>query len=211
MPSINNRLGITITTLLAVIALASGIFLFQHVHLRGKLNTSQFHGTLLDHPRELRSFSLMGIDNKPFDNGSLQGQWTMIFFGFTHCGYLCPTTMAELSKMYRLLEEQKVKILPRVMMISVDPKRDDIVTLNRYVKAFNPHFYGAIGEEASIRAMTREMGVAYEKVPSKDSENYDVDHSGTVMLFNPQGQLRAFFTTPHQADLLAKDFRLLTS
>lgn len=173
-----------------------------------------FHGTLLEKPREIEQFSLTGIDNKSFTNASLQGQWTIVFFGFTNCGYVCPTTMAELNKMYRLLEEKKVKPLPQIVMVSVDPQRDSLDKLDHYVRAFNPHFYGARGDEDVVRKMTREMGIAYAKVElpnSQNSENYDMQHSAALMLFNPQGELTAFFTTPHQADLLAKDYQLLVS
>jgi len=200
--------------LLALAALFTGIFVAQHVHFNKKIDVSSFHGTYLENPRTVNKFSLTGTDQKTFDNASLQGRWTMVFFGFTNCGYMCPTTMAELGKMYRLLEEKGVKNLPHVVMISIDPERDNLDKLGQYVSAFNPTFYGALGKEKAIKSMTREMGIAYAKVSNKDSadpENYDIQHSGAVMLFNPQGELNAFFTTPHHADSLAKDYILLIS
>ena len=214
MPGKTNRITLTITILLAIMALSAGLFVSQHMHTKKKVDVSQLHGTLLDEPRAVQPFSLTGTDHKPFNNDSLHGSWTMIFFGFTNCGYMCPTTMAELGKMYRLLEEQGVKTLPQVVMISVDPARDNLDKLGHYVNAFDPHFYGARGSEDSIKAMTREMGIAYLKVARKntdDATNYDIEHTGSVMLFNPQGELAAFFTSPHQADLLAKDYRLLSA
>lgn len=135
-------------------------------------------------------------------------------FGFTNCGYICPTTLAELGKMYRILEDKGVKDLPRVVMISIDPERDDQEKLGSYVSSFHPDFYGARGDDASIKAMTREMGIAYAKIMEKDTsdpKSYDMQHSGALMLFNPQGELNAFFTTPHRADLLAKDYIQLVS
>jgi protein SCO1/2 len=204
----------TVAILLAFGALFIGIFVAQHLHSKKKIDVAQFHGTYLERPRTVNTFALTGIDDKAFDNESLKGHWTLIFFGFTNCGYLCPTTMAELGKMYRILEDKKVKDLPQVVMISIDPQRDDLARLKHYVRSFQPDFYGARGNENSIKAMTREMGVAYAKVVNKDSsdpQNYDVQHSGAVMLFNPQGELNAFFTTPHRAELLAKDYMLLVS
>lgn len=205
---------LTVTILLALASLFTGIFVSQHLHFKKKIDTAQFHGTYLENPRTVNQFHLTGIDQKPFENDSLQGQWTLVFFGFTNCGYLCPTTMAELGKMYRILEDKGIKNLPRVVMISIDPDRDSLDKLGGYVKSFHGTFYGARGEEDSIKLMTREMGIAYAKVINKESENpenYDVQHSGAVMLFNPQGELNAFFTTPHHADLLAKDYMLLVS
>ncbi|PWY56938.1 SCO family protein [Legionella qingyii] len=204
----------TVVVLLALAGLLSGIFVGQHVHFKKKIDVSRFHGTYLENPRQVNQFNLTGIDQKPFDNKSLKGKWTLMFFGFTNCGYVCPTTMAELSKMYRILEEKGVKNLPHVVMISIDPERDNQEKLGHYVTSFHPDFYGARGDEQSIKLMTREMGIAYAKVIEKgnnDATNYDIQHSGALMLFNPQGELNAFFTTPHHADILAKDYILLVS
>ena len=209
-----NRITLTVACLLALVALMIGLFISHHVREDHGIDVEQFHGTYLDKPRSVKTFSLMGIDNQPFNNASLLGHWTMLFFGFTNCGQVCPTTMAELGKMYRLLEDQGEKTLPQVVMISVDPDRDGLDKLGPYVKAFNPHFYGATGDEPSIAMMTKEMGIAYVKIALKGSEDphhYDIEHTGTVMLFNPKGELNAFFTMPHQASLLAKDYLLLVS
>ena len=214
MSNQQQRVKYTVLGLLAFVALVSGLFVSQYVHVPKKIDVSQFNGTYLEKPREVNHFELTGVDNQPFNNKSLKGKWTMVFFGFTNCGYLCPTSMAELGKMYRLLEEKGVKTLPQVVMISIDPNRDNLEKLGNYVKSFDVHFYGARGEESSVKAMTREMGVVYSKVALKDSKdpnNYDVQHSGAVMLFNPKGQLNAFFTTPHHADVIAKDYMMLVS
>tara|TARA_Y100000588_G_scaffold332304_1_gene370462 strand:+ start:386 stop:1018 length:633 start_codon:yes stop_codon:yes gene_type:complete len=210
MPGQNKRVRLTVFILVAFVAMIVGLFVALHM----EKDLSKFHGTLLNKPRAVSPFTLTGTDGKSFSNSDLQGRWTMMFFGFTNCGYLCPTTMSELGKMYRFLEEKGVKNLPNVMMVSIDPERDSLERLNQYVKAFNPNFYGARGDEKNIKGMTKEFGIAYFKVAlknSSDEKNYDVEHTGTVMLFNPQGELRAFFTTPHQGDQLAEDYLLLTS
>ena len=206
--------NLTVTIVLAIGALFTGFYVSQHMYSKKNIDVAQFHGTYLEHPRTVNEFKLTGTDQKSFDNTSLQGHWTIVFFGFTNCGYLCPTTMAELAKMYRILEEKKIKNLPQIVMISIDPERDTSDKLNRYVTAFQPSFYGARGDERFIKSMTREMGIAYAKVANQndiDPQNYDIQHSGALMLFNPQGELNAFFTTPHHADLLAKDYMLLVA
>lgn len=202
----------TLAALLALVGLFAGIAIFQHLHAPKKFDLNKFHGTYLAHPRTIHPFSLKGIDGKTFDNQSLKGQWTLMFFGFTRCGSVCPTTMAKLAKMVQTLEKTKV-VLPQVVMISIDPDRDSLDRLKQYVQAFNPHFYGARGKESKIESMTQEMGIVYQKItPSQElPENYDIQHSGAVMLFNPQGQLNAFFNLPHHANLLAKDYMLLVS
>ena len=208
-----NRITLTVLVLIAIASLITGLFVSQHMSGRNKIDINQFHGTLLEKPREIEQFSLTGMDKVPFNNQSLQGQWTMVFFGFSNCGYLCPTTLAELAKMYRILEDKDVKPMPGIVFISIDPDRDTLKKLKNYTTGFNPHFYAARGKDEDVSKMAREMGIAYGKIASssttKDPANYDVQHSGAVMLFNPQGELSAFFTTPHQAELLAADYQLL--
>jgi protein SCO1/2 len=197
----------------AMAAFITGFFISQHLQMQRKKDLNQFHGTLLNKPRALQPVTLTGIDHQPFTNTSLQGQWTFLFFGFTHCGYMCPTTMAELGKMYRLLEKQAIQPLPHVMMISIDPKRDNLEKLGYYVRAFHPNFYGANGSDDAVKAIAKEMGIAYAKIAHKNLEeqDYDIEHTGTIILINPQGKLCAFFTTPHSAEQMAEDYQLLVS
>lgn len=209
-----NKQHIVIITacVLGFLALFIGLFISQHNLLSKNTDASQIHGTYLASSRAIKPFSFQATDNNSFNNESLKGHWTFIFFGFTNCGYLCPTTMAELGKMYKLLEAKHVKNLPHVVMISIDPDRDNVTKLKNYVQAFHPNFYGARGEENAINTMSRELGIAYEKVVKQggdDNSNYDVQHSGTILLFNPEGELQVFFTSPHQAPLLAKDYMTL--
>ena len=207
-----NRITITVVCSLGIVALMLGLFVAQHMNKNRDL--SQFHGTVLDKPREVNAFVMTGIDHVLFTNAKLQGHWTMMFFGFTNCGSVCPTTMAELGKMYRILENNGTKTLPQVVMVSVDPERDTLDKLDHYVKAFDPHFYGARGDDHSVSVMTKQMGIAYTKIIPQGHEglqHYDIEHTGTVILFNPRGELSAFFTMPHQASLMAKDYLLLVS
>lgn len=212
MSNPKNRIVLTVAILLAVVACVAGLYIAQQLHTKKEIDRRLFHGTLLDSPRQVNEFALVGIDNQPFTNVSLRGQWTMIFFGFTHCSSMCPTAMAELGKTYRLLEQKGARVLPNVVMVTLDPERDNLEHLGHYVKAFDPHFYGARGDNDAIRVMTRDMGIAYAKIVRKgtnDSQQDDIEHTGAVMLFNPQGHLVAFFTTPHSAEHIASDFLLL--
>jgi protein SCO1 len=185
----------------------------RSAHIKKHISPNAFHGTLLNEPRAVAPFSMMDTNNTPFTDNNLKKQWTMMFFGFTRCGFVCPTTMAELAKMYRLLETKQVSPLPHVMMVSIDPARDDLAQLRRYVTAFHPDFQGARGSEEMTHAMTRALGIAYAKIaknPDAPASEDDIEHTGAVVLFNPDGNLEAFFTTPHQAKNLADDYQLLT-
>ena len=102
MTGSKKRISLTVVGLVAFVALIAGVFVAQHLPEKRATATEQFKGTLLDKPRPINSFSLMGTDDVPFDNQSIQGHWTMIFFGFTNCGSICPVTMAELAIMCSL-------------------------------------------------------------------------------------------------------------
>lgn len=211
MLSQKKRIMTTVVVLWGVVGIILGVFVSQYLRNPQARPTQSFHGTWLENPRTVSSFSFQTTDGHPFDNARLKNHWTMLFFGFTSCPSICPVTMAELGKMYRILESQGVEKLPEVVLISLDPKRDSLEVVQRYVQAFHPHFLGAKGvDERSVKAFAREMGIAYTKVATTkvgDTENYTIEHTGTVMLLNPEGQLRAFFTMPHKAEDLALDYQ----
>ncbi|MCA0402644.1 MAG: SCO family protein [Proteobacteria bacterium] len=210
---IQKKTLVTTIGLIAVIALLAGFLLSSKLTSSQKNIAEQMSGTLLEKPRMVEEFQLTGIDSKPFNNESLKGQWTLVFFGFTHCATVCPMTMSKLNDMYLELEKAKINPLPQVVMISIDPKRDSLSRLNSFVQGFNPHFYGARGDNDAIVKMTKEMGIAFEVSLSKDKDpqNYDIQHSGALILFNPEGQLAAFFTSPFEPKDLAKDYQLVVS
>ncbi|OGV29912.1 MAG: photosynthetic protein synthase I [Legionellales bacterium RIFCSPHIGHO2_12_FULL_35_11] len=217
-----NGIKKTVIGLIALAALAAGSYFAQIILSKeNKSNNtnsysfdkSLFKGTLLDSPRSVVQFSLIGVDNQPFNNLSLTGQWTLVFFGFTNCGYMCPTTMAMLGNTYRLLEKNGAQTLPKVVMITLDPQRDSLERLGNYVKAFDQHFYGARGDEEAIKSLTKDLGIAYANIAPEElgkQKQDNIEHTGAIMLFNPAGQLTAFFTTPHNAGDIAADFLLLS-
>ena len=212
MPEKTARSRWFLLVFVTIAAFGLGLFAFQHFFVKKKIALDALHATLLEDSRPIPAFSLTGLDHQPFDNKSLSGHWTMMFFGFTHCGYMCPTTMAELGKMYRILQRDEQGDLPLVVMITVDPKRDSLERVEHYVQAFDPHFYGARGLAKSLHSMTKDLGIAYMSVPRKGAqgEDNDIEHTGSILLFNPQGELAAFFTTPHQGAQLARDYRVIT-
>lgn len=211
MSLIKGRLAIIWFLALMFFSILGGLYFSKGLPVNTSVDV-KFHGTLLERPTTLEPFSLTGMDQRVFNNQSLKGQWTLFFFGFTHCSYLCPTTLVELAKMHRLLETKKIKPLPKIILISVDAKRDSLEKLKDYVIAFHPNFYAVRGEDGVVSNLAKEMGISYAKaltLKSESSDNYDVQHSGAVILFNPKGELSAFFTTPHQAHLLAEDYESL--
>ncbi len=212
MKKFQHRVGLW-RVLFLVCAIGLGIAAQQ---LWTKLTKVQhvFYGTILTKPRPMPAFTLEGTEGYAIDSQNLKGHWTYLFFGFTHCASVCPVTMAELAKMYRLILQHPDLPPPLVVMVTLDPKRDDIVRMKDYVRSFNPHFIGASGGQREIQNLARYLGVAYTHVKSsaqKRTNDYSIEHTGAVMLLNPHGELVAFFTPPHQADGLVHDYQYLVS
>lgn len=204
-----DRQLINLVLFVAVIAFGVGV-LYQYNRIKA-LDLSQLDATVLSKPRDVAPFELTDNEGKPFNKKSLKGHWSLLFFGFTSCPQLCPTTMAELNKMVHQLTLDKLNKadLPQVYMVSIDPERDSQSKLNQYVTSFNPAFKGAYGDKQAVEVLTKQLGVVYMKAKNKTEKNYTINHTGTVMLFNPNGQLSAFFTVPHKALSMAKEYRLI--
>lgn len=209
------RNRITLTAILAFIVFNLGMLVVQ---AQQKQPAQLLSATVLSQPRELSSFKLMDSKNKPFTNQNLLGHWTMLYFGFTRCPQICPNNMAMLNKMYTKLQENKQQPLPHVVFVSIDPDRDSLTRIGQFVAAFNPNFEGVTGSTAQVDKMMQELGVVSMKVQKQDptgkvaaKDNYDIDHSGAILLIDPAGKFYAVFTTPHDAANIAQDFQTINN
>lgn len=156
----------------------------------------QINGAIvLDKPRIFSDFELQDHRGDVFNLERMQGIWTIVFFGFTHCPDICPTTLAMLNETYsKLKDSEKERV--QVVMISLDPERDTVKKLAEYVPYFNPAFTGVTGNKHLIRRLTAELNVAYNQVPLS-GDDYTVDHSTQLILVNPMGHYHGFFKAPH--------------
>ena len=194
-----SKSSIWIWVLLAVIAAGAGIWVAKKTSDQAPQLTS---GTWLPQPRPLPEFSLVDQSSQPFTLQSLKGHPTLVFFGFTHCPDVCPTTLAKLSQVTKAANVPNLKVL----LVSVDPQRDTPEQLERYVHAFNPAFGAVTGQPADIERFTKEFGVAVVKVELAGGD-YTVDHSAVVFLLNGNGERVAIFTPPYEVKNLAADLR----
>ncbi|MGB5520793.1 MAG: SCO family protein [Gammaproteobacteria bacterium] len=181
--------------LIAVMAMAAGFWMATQLTQPASVNLPQIQGSVVNPARQIVVPDLIKHDGEAFMNEDLNNQWTLIFFGYTHCPDICPITM-------NVLAEAKKKAtgdFPQVVFISVDPQRDTVDLLGDYVHYFDPAFIGVTGDEKMIQALTLQTSVVYMRVPgASGSENdYLVDHSSAVLLINPKGQLAAFLQAPH--------------
>jgi protein SCO1/2 len=184
---------------LAVLAAGGGVWVAKRTSDQAPQLTS---GTWLPQPRPLPEFSLTDEAGQPFTPQSLKGHPTLVFFGFTHCPDVCPTTLAKLSQVVKAANVPDLKVL----LVSVDAQRDTPEQLERYVHAFNPDFKGVTGKQEEIERVAREFGVAVVKVDIAGGD-YTVDHSAVVFLLNDQGQRVALFTPPFEIEAVAADLR----
>lgn len=202
----NQRRVWILITIIAVIALIIGVYL-QRSEKQQRIILNQ--GTILPAPVPLTSFQLKDDQDKVFTNRNLIGHWSLLFFGFTHCNRICPTTLHELNQAYQVLEKSVKTIAPQIVFISVDPKRDTPKQLQHYLASFNTNFVGATGSETEIRKLTDELGIAYLKALKETKQGFNLQHSGSIIVVNPYGEWVAVLSTPHQGRIIAKDFEII--
>ncbi|MES2217831.1 MAG: SCO family protein [Pseudomonadota bacterium] len=205
-----------ITWLLILLAVTVGAVIhFGNVkNLSVQSKNVKISGLYLPAALDIANFQLTDNSGKPFSNANLKGHWTMMFFGFTNCGMVCPTTMAALNSMYQTLQQQlPERLVPNVVMVSVDPERDSVERMNAYVTTFNQKFIGARAELPQITALEKELHLVAIKMQAGDNQNqYTINHSAEIMVFNPDGKLQAFMSYPHVAEQMITDYKnILTS
>jgi protein SCO1/2 len=187
---------LTVAAILAFILVIVGGFVYRiqqpRVMTEAEMKANGLY--LLETPRDVGDFELVDHHGQPFTPASLEGHWTMIFFGFTYCPDICPTTMAFMAELTRELEDTEVADT-EVVMFSVDPARDTVEQLAAYVPYFHPDFTGVTGEFLELFRVATAMNTPFRKVPGQD-ENYLVDHSANVVLINPRGDYHGFFKAP---------------
>ena len=164
-------------------------------------------GTLLPSAKAIADFQLTDQHGKPFTRNNLVGKWSFAFFGYTHCPDVCPTSLSMLAQVMKKLEKDStLDTLPQVIFVSVDPERDTPELLAQYLPYFNPDFIGVTGDPQQLLLLTRQLGIMYGKVPADNADDYLVDHSASIILFDPDGNFLALFGMPHDPDLIAQEF-----
>ncbi|MGD8346415.1 MAG: SCO family protein [Lysobacterales bacterium] len=180
-----------------LLALAAGVVAKQFI-VPGEAEAAPVEltaGSLIVNPRGLEPFELMDHRGGTFSQQSLEGSWTLMSFGYSHCPDMCPTTLTSLASINgALTEEQKSHL--QIVFVFVDWERDQPERLQEYLPFFDKTFTGATGPEEATEKLTTQLGVLWQRAEGGDDENYLVDHSGTTYLFGPDGRLRALFGYP---------------
>ena len=160
---------------------------------------------ILPTPRDIGPFELLDHTGAVFNRQSLEGHWSFIFFGFTNCPDVCPTTLSVLNDAISALDDP-----PTVVMVSVDPDRDTPERLAQYVPAFNPNFIGYTGTFEETVKLAAQPNIAFGKVPGLVPGSYLVDHSASLVLIDPDGRYAGFIKAPHNSSSIQRVIRGLS-
>lgn len=193
------------TALILVTGLViAGVLAYLQWSTPGKPETPQTQvATWFPTPMALPPFSVIDHNGNTFNNSDLLGQWHFMFFGYTHCPDICPTTLSIMnSTAYKLGENGEARFL----FVTVDPARDTPEEMAGFVHYFNSEFIGLTGELDAILQLSQGLGIMSSRDINDEDENYNVAHSASILLMNPDGQYAAVFSAPHSADAIAQDF-----
>lgn len=172
----------------------------------------KINGVFLAESKTIQDFQFTDHKGRQFSKNNLLGHWTLMFFGFTNCGYVCPTTMAELNKMYHTLKsELPHNKLPQIVWVTVDPERDSMSKMNDYINAFNSEFIGARAPLKETEALLTQLHITAIKIVADDKakDQYVVNHSAEILLFNPRGKVQAYLSFPPKSAQLVKDYKTI--
>ncbi|MFV8818942.1 SCO family protein [Haliea sp. E17] len=198
-PDQRRRIWLTVVLVLGFIAFIVAGFVHRVQQPRiitpGEMKANGLY--LLPTPRNFGELNLVDHRGEPFTRARLEGHWTLVFFGFTHCPDICPTTMSFLNDFSASLAGTETEDT-QVVMVTVDPARDTVEQLASYVPFFNPAFIGVTGEFLDVHRFATALNTPFRKVPGQ-GDNYQVEHSGNVVLINPRGDYHGFFRPPLDA------------
>ena len=158
---------------------------------------------LLPEPRAIAPFSLAQSDGTNLTLEELAGRWTLVFFGFTHCPDICPTTLSELAQSEkRWIEALPEDRRPRILLVSVDPERDTPQRTGEYAGFFTPHALAATGSVDALEAFGKSLLLVFAKapLPGADPDAYTMDHSSQVVLIDPDGRFAGFIRPQRGAE-----------
>ena len=175
--------------------------------LSGCTKPPSFQGVDLTGAAYARGFSLPDQNGKTRTLEDFKGKVVVVFFGFTQCPDVCPTTLAELAQVKKALGADGDKV--QGVFITVDPERDKPELLKAYLESFDPGFVALRGTPEQLKDVAKEFKIYYAKVPGKTPDSYTMDHTAASFLFDPQGRIRVFSRYGSGATALMSDIKAL--
>ena len=154
-----------------------------------------------------RDFRLTDHNGQTRTLADFKGKAVAVFFGYTHCPDVCPTTLADFAAALQQLGPQAERV--QVIFVTVDPQRDTPDVLKRFVPAFNPHFLGMYCDPETLKQLAQEYKVVYQQTSVKAADDYLIDHSAGTYVYDPQGRLRLLMPYGSRPDAIAQDLKTL--
>lgn len=162
---------------------------------------------LRPHAVPIQPFSLIDQSGQPFNEKRLKGKWSFVFFGYTHCPDICPTTMSTLKQVNNVLKKKhQFASDMQVIFVSVDPQRDKPETLKKYVAFFNPEFTAVTGYTDPLHDFSRQFGAAYINEATGNGDNYLLSHTSSIFLVDPHVRIVASFSPPHDVETITTQY-----
>jgi protein SCO1/2 len=155
------------------------------------------------------NFSMTDHHGKLRTLADFKGKAVVVFFGYTQCPDVCPTTLADMASVMQQLGPKADKV--QMLFVTVDPERDTQALLSKYVPAFDARFLGLFGDQAATEKIAKDFRVFYQKVPGKEPGSYTMDHTAGLYVFDPQGRIRLFMRSGQGVEPLVHDLKMLLS
>jgi protein SCO1/2 len=193
--------------LVAALAAACGLWLGNHL-LSAPASPRLENAVLYPQPRAVPEFHLVQSDGTALTRDNWLGHWNVVYFGYTNCPDVCPTTLATFKQLWTDLGKRDLTDKVRIDFISVDPLRDTPERLGQYVGFFSKDFVAATGSDEELTRLTRALGLIYSRTTDAQGK-IEVDHSGSAVIIDPQAQLVGIFRPPFAAQALSDDLATL--
>lgn len=191
-------------TLLMVIGAGIGVFMSRYYE---DTSVSQSpDGLLWPNPKQLQQFTMVDQHGNNFTLADLQGKWSLLFFGYTHCPDVCPVTLSLLAELHRkqLLNSKATDV--QTVFVTVDPARDTRERLAEFMPYFSSDFIGLGGTLAQLNSLASQIGVAYNYGPDSGDGEYLVDHTSSLFLLDPEARLVSIISPPYSVDAIERRF-----
>ncbi len=195
----------TIVSCLAVMLIALSLYV-NKMTTKVYLSNEQLKDLglyLIEPARDLGSFNLIDTNEKEFLPQDFKGKWNVLFFGFTFCPDICPITMRMLSRIEKEIDSQELDKI-RIFLVTVDPVRDNPNQLKIYLKNFSENFTGLTGGLDQIYNFATRVNAPFSPISNSKDPHYTVDHTGSIVLIDPNGNYAGFFRAPHNQDKIKK-------
>ena len=161
-------------------------------------------GKILARPMEIDQFELIDQNNAVFNNKSLEGGWTVVFFGYTNCPDVCPTTIYKLAEIKNGIKEDLPSANFNTVLVTLDPDRDSAERLDEYIGYFDETMLGVTGTYENIQSFTSSLSVFYQRINKE--EGYDFNHTASIFVFDKDGSLFATMSPANTVEEIESDF-----